>query len=114
MSRSRIWCRSSSMRRNSTDAQLSQASAPPSRTGGAHKSKNMKECKMANQAINEKRREFLGTSALVLSTVVVGGSIMTSSASAQSTAAKEPAVIGYRNEKGVTIERVTYKARNMG
>jgi fermentation-respiration switch protein FrsA (DUF1100 family) len=35
-------------------------------------------------------------------------------ASAQSTAVKEPAVIGYPNEKGVTIERVTYKARNMG
>ncbi|QCI69507.1 alpha/beta hydrolase [Phreatobacter stygius] len=39
---------------------------------------------------------------------------MTSSASAQSTAAKEPAVIGYPNRKGVTIERVTYPARNMG
>lgn len=39
---------------------------------------------------------------------------MTSSASAQSTAPKEPAVIGYPNEKGITIERVTYPARNMG
>ena len=27
---------------------------------------------------------------------------------------KEPAVIGYPNRKGVTIERVTYPARNMG
>lgn len=35
-------------------------------------------------------------------------------ASAQSTAVKQPAVIGYPNEKGVTIVRVTYKARNMG
>ena len=39
---------------------------------------------------------------------------MTSTASAQSNAVKEPAVIGYPNEKGVTIERVTYPARNMG
>jgi fermentation-respiration switch protein FrsA (DUF1100 family) len=35
-------------------------------------------------------------------------------ASAHSTAVKEPAVIGYSNRKGVTIERVTYPARNMG
>jgi len=34
--------------------------------------------------------------------------------SAQSTAVKAPAVIGYPNKKGVTIERVTYPARNMG
>lgn len=69
---------------------------------------------MANEVINEKRREFLGASALVLSTAVVGGAVMTSTASAQSNAVREPAVIGYPNEKGVTIERVTYKARNMG
>ena len=35
-------------------------------------------------------------------------------ASAPSTAVKEPAVIGYPNQKGVTIERVTYPARNTG
>jgi fermentation-respiration switch protein FrsA (DUF1100 family) len=35
-------------------------------------------------------------------------------ASAQSSAVKQPAVIGYPNEKGVRIERVTYPARNMG
>ena len=29
-------------------------------------------------------------------------------------AVKEPAVIGYPNKKGLTIERVTYPARNMG
>ena len=34
--------------------------------------------------------------------------------SAQSVAVKEPAVIGYPNQKGVTIERVTYPARNTG
>ena len=31
-----------------------------------------------------------------------------------STAVKEPAVIGYPNQKGVAIERVTYSARNTG
>lgn len=31
-----------------------------------------------------------------------------------STAVKEPAVIGYPNQKGVTIERVSYPARNIG
>lgn len=39
---------------------------------------------------------------------------MPGTASAPSTAVKEPAVIGYPNQKGVTIERVTYPARNMG
>ena len=33
---------------------------------------------------------------------------------AQEAAAKEPAVIGYPNKKGVTIARVTYPARNTG
>ncbi len=37
---------------------------------------------------------------------------MPGTASAPSTAAREPAVIGYPNQKGVTIERVTYPARN--
>ena len=36
------------------------------------------------------------------------------SRSAQSHAVKQPAVVGYPNEKGVTIERVTYPARNSG
>ena len=36
------------------------------------------------------------------------------SASDQSTAVHEPAVIGYPNQQGVTIERVTYPARNIG
>ena len=65
---------------------------------------------MANEVINEKRREFLGTSALVLSGAFVGVLTVTAPnpASAQSTAVKQPAVIGYPNEKGVTIERVTY------
>ena len=33
---------------------------------------------------------------------------------AESTAVKEPAVIGYPSQKGVTVERVTYPARNIG
>ncbi len=78
---------------------------------------------MADEIIDEKRREFLGMSALVLSGVVVGGATVGSTAMAQATGstangrltpAKEPAVIGYPNRRGVTIERVTYKARNTG
>ena len=71
---------------------------------------------MADEIIDQKRREFLGTSAVALSGVVAGGSAMgaPSTASAHSAAVKEPAVIGYPNEKGVTIERVTYPARNTG
>jgi uncharacterized protein len=71
---------------------------------------------VSNEVINETRREFLGTSALVLSGAVFGGSGTAAphGASAQSHAVKQPAVIGYPNEKGVTIERITYPARNMG
>ena len=39
---------------------------------------------------------------------------MPGTAAISTTAVKEPAVIGYRNQKGVTIERVTYSARNIG
>jgi uncharacterized protein len=70
---------------------------------------------MADETIDQERREFLGRSAVVLSGVVAGGSAMAMpGAAAASTAAKEPAVIGYPNQKGVTIERVTYPARNIG
>lgn len=71
---------------------------------------------MANESVDQKRRQFLGTSALVMSGVAVVGSGLLSagSASAQSTAVKGPAVVNYPNDKGVTIERVTYPARNMG
>jgi len=66
--------------------------------------------------IDQKRREFLGRSAVALSGVVAGGSAMAraDTPSAQSTAVKQPAVIGYPSRKGVTIERVTYPARNIG
>ncbi len=71
---------------------------------------------MATDVINEQRRAFLGRSALVLSSAVMGGRAMATStaATAQVRTVKMPAVIGYPNEKGITIERVTYPARNMG
>jgi fermentation-respiration switch protein FrsA (DUF1100 family) len=71
---------------------------------------------MVNEMIDQKRREFLGASAVALSGVVAGGSATATAATAStpSLAVKEPAVIGYPNEKGVTIERVTYPARNTG
>ena len=71
---------------------------------------------MAEEMIDQERREFLGTSALAVSGVVAGGSFMATpgAASASSSAVKEPAVIGYPNPKGVTIERVSYPARNLG
>ena len=58
-------------------------------------SSNTQEFEMANEVINEKRREFLGTSALVLSGAFVGVLTVTAPnpASAQSTAVKQPAVI---------------------
>lgn len=52
------------------------------------------------------RRNFLFASGQL----VVGAS----AASAAPSPVKEPAVIGYSNRKGLTIERVTYPARNMG
>jgi uncharacterized protein len=56
---------------------------------------------MTNEVINERRREFLGISALVLSGAIAGVSAMTTTtaASAQTSAVKEPAVIGYPNKK---------------
>ena len=71
---------------------------------------------MSRTIIDLDRRAFLGTSALALSSAVLGGSASTEPrrASAQSRAATQPAVIGYPNEKGIAIERVTYGARNIG
>ncbi len=59
---------------------------------------------MADDVFNLARREFLGASALVVSGAVLRGS----------GAVKQPAVIGYPNARGLTIERVTFPARNMG
>jgi hypothetical protein len=58
---------------------------------------------MADELINEKGREFIRVSGQVFSGVgvVVGGSVVATlpaTVSAQSTAVKEPAVIGYPNE----------------
>ena len=52
---------------------------------------------MADEIIDQERREFLGRSAVVFSGVVAGGAAMAraDAPSAQSTAVKEPAVIGY-------------------
>ena len=71
---------------------------------------------MSKTTTDADRRAFLGTSALVLSSAALGalGSTEPRGASAQSPAVKHPAVIGYPNEKGIAIERVTYSARNMG
>jgi len=63
---------------------------------------------------NRQRREFLMASGQVLSSLLVGGSTMAAAAPDTAAAVKEPAVIGYPSKKGVTIEPVTYPARNMG
>jgi len=71
---------------------------------------------MANEIVDQKRREFLGRSVVIFSGVVAGGSAMARAGtpSVRSTAVQEPAVIGYPSQKGVTIERVNYPARNTG
>jgi len=71
---------------------------------------------MRSDLFNEQRRAFLGTSAIMLSGAVVAGRATTSPTGlpAQPGPVKMPAVIGYPNAKGVTIERVSYPARNLG
>lgn len=71
---------------------------------------------MAKEVINEERRAFLGTSAFVVVGAVMGGSpsATPTGASDRAGSVKMPAVIGYPNAKGVTIERITYPARNLG
>jgi hypothetical protein len=66
---------------------------------------------MADEIIDQERREFLGRSAVAFSGVVAGGSAMAMPDTASaSTAVQEPAVVGYPNRKGVTIERVTARS----
>jgi hypothetical protein len=74
------------------------------------------EFEMAEEIVDQKRRAFLGTSAVALSGVVAGAvaPARAEAPPAQSAAVKEPAVIGYPSRKGVTIERVAYPARNIG
>jgi len=70
---------------------------------------------MARDVIDQQRRAFLGASAVALSSAITGGRALTTSTVAPPQAGvKMPAVVGYPNEKGVTIERVTYPARNLG
>lgn len=71
---------------------------------------------MSKTIIDKDRRAFLGTSALALSSTVLGasGGSEPPGAPANSHAVKQPAVIGYPNEKGIAIERVTFSARNIG
>jgi uncharacterized protein len=78
-----------------------------------------KEQTMSNDVFDEERRRFLVTSLVAVSGAAVAsaGLLASGAASAQTGSAgpvKQPAVIGYPNEKGVQIERVTYSARNMG
>ncbi|WP_405080616.1 alpha/beta hydrolase [Pectobacterium versatile] len=73
---------------------------------------------MNDKIFNEQRRKFLSTSAVVVSGVAMGGSMLVPSfASAKAAtslprATTVPTVIGYANEKGLLIERVTYPNRN--
>lgn len=71
---------------------------------------------MNDDRFKQDRRDFLGMSMIALSGVAAtsAGLMVPGTASAHSSAVKQPAVIGYPNERGVQIERVTYPARNMG
>jgi fermentation-respiration switch protein FrsA (DUF1100 family) len=69
---------------------------------------------MTDEVIDEKRREFLVTSAFVMSGAIVASAALAAPTSAQSTRVKGPAVIGNPDMKGVTIERVTFPSRNIG
>ena len=65
----------------------------------------------------ERRSLFSPTIAAMPGVAVAAAGFLTSEVLAQTKAAvpmKPPAVIGYPNNKGVTIERVQYPARNMG
>jgi uncharacterized protein len=71
---------------------------------------------MSKDVINERRRVFLGASAMFVSGAVITGRATPASAStpAQAGPVNMPAVVGYPNAKGVRIERVTFPARNLG
>ena len=73
----------------------------------------------SNQILDKGRRRFIGTAIVTIpGAAFVSAELLASGeTSAQTRTAgpvKEPAVIGYANKKGVTIERVSYKARNLG
>jgi fermentation-respiration switch protein FrsA (DUF1100 family) len=72
-----------------------------------------------DEILDQGRRRFIGTAiAAIPGAAVMSTGLLTSRrASAQTRTdglVKQPAVIGYPNEKGVLIERVIYQARNMG
>lgn len=71
-----------------------------------------------NKTLNQELcRLFSPTMAVIPSVAVAAVGLLTSEVSAQTKTAglvKPPAVIGYPNDKGITIERVKYPARNMG
>ena len=71
---------------------------------------------MSKDVVNVRRRAFLGASAAVLSGAVISGraSLTTTGAMHEAGTVKMPAVIGYPNVKGVSIQRVMYPARNLG
>ncbi len=70
------------------------------------------------EILNHKPRRFLGpTIAAIPGIAVAAVGLLASEMSAQTNTAgpvKQPMVIGYPNNKGITIERVKYPARNMG
>jgi len=73
----------------------------------------------SNQILDKGRRRFIGTAIVTIpGAAFVSAELLASGeTSAQTRTAgpvKEPVVIGYANKKGVTIERVSYKARNLG
>jgi hypothetical protein len=71
---------------------------------------------MIKDVVDQPRRAFLGASGAALSGVVMGKQALAAATDAPPHAGrvKMPAVIGYPNEKNVTIERVTYPARTLG
>ena len=73
----------------------------------------------SNEILDKGRRRFIATVIVAIpgAAVVSTELLALGEASAQTRTAgpvKQPAVIGYPNKKGVTIERVTYPARNLG
>lgn len=69
---------------------------------------------MDDKVINEKRRDFLGTSAVAMCGISMAGAglLASNQALAQPSTPKGLAVIGYPDTKGVKVERVTYVSRN--
>jgi|SRR5436190_385692 len=73
---------------------------------------------MRKKVLTDGRRKFISASLIAIpgAAVVGSGLLASGERSAQTkgaSPAREPMVIGYRNKKGIQIERVTYTARNM-